>query len=254
MTEKAEEQRAEGRPASLSRQAYLALRDGIILGRYPQGSRLAEQRLAVDLRVSRVPLREAIPQLEVEGFVRTSPRRSTVVEVFDAKAMNDLFDLRLCLEVGAARYAARQAGAGASMTPLDDVLAESREIVQSGDAYRIAQASTQYHEAIILLARNRLMETVMRSVSGRMLWLFYLTSGLDPDAALDEHIYLRDAIADGNERLAEAVAFAHIEHDREPSSRALAEKQPPARRQLGKRTTQGAHSSRPAVTGKDTVP
>src|SRR5689334_3758625 len=86
---------------SLARQVYLALREGIILGTYPQGSRLIEQRLAEELEVSRVPLREAVPQLEMHGFVETSPRRGAVVATWDAKRVNDLFDLRLSLEVGA---------------------------------------------------------------------------------------------------------------------------------------------------------
>lgn len=209
------------RPESLSRQAYLALREGIILGRYPQGSRLAEQRLAEELQISRVPLREAVPQLERDGFVKTYPRRGAVVETWTAKGVNDLFDLRLCLEVGAARYAARQVAAGASMAALDEALHDSQNLVHEGDAYKIAQSSTAYHEAIVELADNELMTTLMRSVSGRMIWLFYLTSKLDADDAFHDHVTLRDAIASGNERVAESVAYAHIERDRIPSFTAL---------------------------------
>ncbi|RFA18159.1 GntR family transcriptional regulator [Subtercola boreus] len=215
--------RAEtGRPDSLSRQAYLAIREGIILGRYPQGSRLAEQRLAEELQVSRVPLREAVPQLEMDGFVRTFPRRGAVVAQWDRKAVDDLFDLRLCLEVGAARFAARQISRGAPLQLLDDALTSSQNVVHEGDAYQIAQASTKYHEAIVDLADNELMKILMRSVSGRMLWLFYLTSQLDADDAFEDHVTLRDAIASGNERVAESVAYAHIERDRLPSFTALA--------------------------------
>ncbi len=211
----------EGRPESLSRQAYLAIREGIILGRYPQGSRLAEQRLAEELEVSRVPLREAVPQLEMDGFVRTFPRRGAVVTKWDAKAVDDLFDLRLCLEVGAARFAARQIAHGASIDPLNEALTASQNVVHEGDPYKIAQASTRYHEAIVDLADNQLLTTLMRSVTGRMLWLFYLTSQLDADDAFEDHVTLRDAVASGNERVAEAVAYAHIERDRLPSFTAL---------------------------------
>ena len=51
---------------SLSSQIYLSIREGIILGRYPQGSRLTEQRLAQEFEVSRIPLREAVPLLDTE--------------------------------------------------------------------------------------------------------------------------------------------------------------------------------------------
>lgn len=209
------------RPESLSRQAYNTIREGIIRGEYPQGSRIAEARIAAELQMSRVPLREAVPQLEQEGFVRTFPRRGAVVTVWDEKAVNDLFDLRLYLEVGAARFAAREVARGASFEPLQKALHYSQDVVHSGDAYRVAEASTWYHEAIVDLSGNDLMKQVMRSVTGRVLWLFYLTSQLDVDDAFDDHVALANAIQSGNERVAESVAYTHIERDRIPSFSAL---------------------------------
>jgi DNA-binding GntR family transcriptional regulator len=201
----------------LSRQIYSTLREGIIVGRYPQGSRLAEARLAAELDVSRVPLREAIPLLEVDGFVQTLPRRGAVVTTWSIKSAHDLFDLRLCLEVGAARYAARQVATGASVAPLREALERAGQVVAGGDAYGIAQDSTWFHEVIVDMTDNALMRSVMRSVSGRMMWLFYLTSDLDQQSAYDGHRELFQAIASGNERVAESVAYTHIERDRAES-------------------------------------
>lgn len=209
------------RPDSLSRRIYAALREGIIRGRYPQGSRLTEQRLAEELAVSRVPLREAVPLLEVDGFVRTLPRRGAIVTTWTAKAAHDLFDLRLCLEVGAARFAARQVAAGASVAPLREVLERSRDGLASGDPYRIAADSTRFHEVVVELTDNELMGSLMRSVAGRMMWLFFMTSELDPMDAYDGHRELLEAIDSGNERVAESVAYTHIERDRLESLRAL---------------------------------
>ncbi|MEV4603280.1 GntR family transcriptional regulator [Amycolatopsis sp. NPDC049253] len=212
----------ERRADSLSSQIYDRLREGIIRGRYPQGSRLAEQRLAEELEVSRVPLREAVPLLEVDGFVRTLPRRGAVVTQWTVQSAHDLFDLRLCLEVGAARFAARQIAQGVSPQPLREALDLSREGVTTGDPYRIAGDSTRFHEVIVKLTGNALMASLMRSVSGRMMWLFYLTSELDVLDALSGHEELLDAIGSGNERLAESVAYMHIERDRAESMAALA--------------------------------
>ena len=211
------------RPDSLSRQIYAALREGIIRGRYPQGSRLAEQRLAEELQVSRVPLREAVPLLAVDGFVRTLPRRSAIVSSWTLRSAHDLFDLRLCLEVGAARYAARQLAAGTSIAPLQAALDRCREGLTSGDAYRIAADSTWFHEVVVDLSENELMRSVTRSVSGRMMWLFYMTSELDPVEAWHGHQELLEAIRSGNERVAESVAYTHIERDRLESVRVLRE-------------------------------
>jgi DNA-binding GntR family transcriptional regulator len=200
---------------------YDTLREGIIRGDYPQGSRLAEQRLADKFQVSRVPLREAVPMLEVDGFVRTLPRRGAIVTTWTMKSVYDLFDLRLCLEVGAARYAARAVGTGAVEFRLDEALRRSREGLATGDEYQIAQDSTWFHEVIVETTNNDLMRSLMRSVLGRMTWLFYMTSSLDQSHAYAAHEDLANAIRLGNERLAESVAYAHIEMDRTESIRVL---------------------------------
>lgn len=209
-------------PRSLSRLVYDTVRDRIILGHYEQGSRLPEQRIGEELAVSRVPLREAVPLLERDGFVRTFPRRGAVVSSWSEKDIDDLFDVRLCIEVGAAGYAARQVAQGASLDHLNAALDEAHHVVEERDAYAIARASTAYHEAIVATAANELMLKMMRTVSGRMTWLFHLTSGLPAEDAYDDHVALRDAIASGNDRVAESVAYAHIERDRRPSFAAMA--------------------------------
>jgi DNA-binding GntR family transcriptional regulator len=209
---------------SLSRLVYSTVRERIILGQYPQGSRLPEQRISEELNVSRVPLREAVPWLERDGFVHSRPRRGAVVAQWDAEVIDDLFDVRLSLEVGAARYAARQVSLGGPMETLNHALDEAQRTVAGGDAYAIARTSTAFHEAVIETSSNELMVRLMQSISGRITWLFFLTSGLPADEAFHDHVLLRDAIASGNERVAESVAYAHIERDRKPTHLAMRDK------------------------------
>jgi DNA-binding GntR family transcriptional regulator len=206
---------------SLTQRVYATVRERIILGQYPPGSRLPEQRIGEELHVSRVPLREAVPLLERDGFVHSLPRRSAVVNRWDATVIDELFDARLSLEVAAARYAAREVGRGGSMTALDHAIDEAHRLVVGGDAYAIAQCSTAFHEAIVAATGNRLMVRLMATISGRITWLFYLSSGLPADEAFHDHVQLRDAIASGNERVAESLAYAHIERDREPTFEAM---------------------------------
>jgi DNA-binding GntR family transcriptional regulator len=209
---------------SLSRLVYSTVRERIILGQYPQGSRLPEQRISEELNVSRVPLREAVPWLERDGFVHSRPRRGAVVSTWNTKAIDDLFDVRLSIEVGAARYAARQVALGGPMDTLNHALGEAQRTVAGGDAYAIATTSTAFHEAVIEASSNDLLLRLMQSISGRITWLFFLTSGLPADEAFHDHVLLRDAIASANERVAESVAYAHIERDRQPTHLAMRDK------------------------------
>jgi DNA-binding GntR family transcriptional regulator len=206
---------------SLSRQIHARIREAIIRGEYPQGHKLAEVRIAEELDVSRVPLREAVPMLELEGFVVTSPRRGAVVTTWTSRLIHELFDLREVLEVGAAGHAARAVARGASSVELEAALAHSHAVVDEGDPYRIAAASTRFHEVIVEMTGNTLMQASMRSVSGRVQWLFYLTSELDSHGAFHDHVELAAAIAGGDERMAESLAYSHIERDRMPSFAAL---------------------------------
>jgi len=208
---------------SLSRRIYSTVRERIILGQYPQGSRLPEKRIGEELDVSRVPLREAVPLLERDGFVHSYPRRGAVVARWDAKAIDDLFDARLSVEVGAARYAARQVAHGGSMDALNVALKEAQRVVEAGDAYAIARGSTAFHEAVVETSKNDLMVRLIQTISGRITWLFYMTSGLPAEEAFHDHVLLRDAIASGNDRVAESVAYAHIERDRQPTFEAMRE-------------------------------
>jgi DNA-binding GntR family transcriptional regulator len=146
-----------------------------------------------------------------------------VVVRWDAKTIDDLFDARLSLEVGAARYAARQVSRGGSMDALNVALKEAQRMVEDGDAYAIARSSTAFHEAVVETSTNELMARLMQTISGRITWLFYLTSGLPAEEAFHDHVLLRDAIASGNDRVAESVAYAHIERDRQPTFEAMRE-------------------------------
>jgi DNA-binding GntR family transcriptional regulator len=201
---------------------YSGIRHAIIIGEFPQGMKLNEQRLANYFNVSRVPLRESMKLLERDGFITALPRRSAVVSIWTASRARDLFDARLGLEVEAARYAARQVALGASTDDIRARLEESDASVKVGNDLEIAEASTAFHVAIVQLTGNRLLQSLMHTISHEMTWLFYLTSQRDSQKACDEHHELLDAICSGNEELAKAVAYTHIELGREPSLAAFA--------------------------------
>lgn len=213
----------------LSFQLYEQLRRSIILGEYPQGTLLYEQRLAADLAVSRVPVREALPLLQNQGFIETKPRRSAVVTTWTAQRINDLFDARLSLEVGATGAAARRVRAGGSLEELEAAIAESEqafiaiESTPSPDnALRLAELNGGVHLALVAAAHNELITSLMQAVAGRLVWLFYLTSGLDYGAPKEAHPAIMEAIRAGNDRLAEALSIGHIEAGRAPTLAALA--------------------------------
>jgi Transcriptional regulators len=210
---------ATGEPGteSVLTRVYRDIRHGVITAEFPPGMRLNEQRFAEMFNVSRPALREAMSLLERDGFIESEPRRSAVVRRWTPKRVNELFDARLALETAGAQYAAREVRGGASTAKLLASLAESDARAHLGDSLSIAEGSTQFHLDAVELSGNELLLSLMRTISHEMVWLFYLTSGRDSQTACDEHHELVDAICSGNEEVARAVAYTHIERGRKPS-------------------------------------
>lgn len=206
---------------SLVAQVYTVLREGIIHGEYAPGSRLRERNLAVDLAASRIPVREALVQLEADGFVVTYPRRGAVVRQLTLRDIEELFDLRLSLEVFAARQAARAIAQGADPRPLQDGLAAADAATAAQDEDAIAVTNAALHELIVATTGNSLLRDIMRPISGRTRWLFRLTSDRDPGDQQHEHHELFAAILQGDVEMAGAIAYAHIERGRRPSLASL---------------------------------
>ncbi len=90
-------------PRSLADRAYLSIREGILRGRFPVGSRLSRRKLAVALGMSHLPVSEALQRLEADGIVETKSRSGTRVSIPTAKNIRDSYVLREALESQAAR-------------------------------------------------------------------------------------------------------------------------------------------------------
>ena len=74
------------------------LRQEILNGSHPSGAQLRQDALAGAYGVSRIPVREALFQLEAEGLVQIVPHRGAIVTTLSPDEINDVFDLRALLE------------------------------------------------------------------------------------------------------------------------------------------------------------
>ena len=95
---------------TLKESVYDSLRRMIQLGELMPGSRLTEIDLALKLKVSRTPLREALNRLERDGLVTNKPRHGYFVTVFELKTLEDAFEVRELLDAHAAALAAEKIG------------------------------------------------------------------------------------------------------------------------------------------------
>src|SRR5512138_3094420 len=90
--------------------AYAFLREKILSGDLPAGSRLKEQEIAAQLGISRTPVREALARLELEGFIKSSPRRGAIVCQLELDEIDEIYEIRAALEHMVAKRACQRAG------------------------------------------------------------------------------------------------------------------------------------------------
>src|SRR5215470_5857225 len=93
---------------ALTDDVLLTLRKAIVAGAIVAGDHIAEVRMAEQLGVSRVPVREAMMALEREGLLQFDARGAARVREFTAEDYEEIFTMRLALEPMAARLACRR--------------------------------------------------------------------------------------------------------------------------------------------------
>jgi DNA-binding GntR family transcriptional regulator len=124
----------EGQPKqTLAATVLDRIRDAIVSGLLVPGSHIDQMQLASDLRVSLVPVREALKKLEGEGFVQIIPRRGAFVAHSSQADMRELYFAREVIEGQAAYYSLEGLGSG-DLSELER-LAEQMHMALISDQY-----------------------------------------------------------------------------------------------------------------------
>ena len=195
---------------SLRERIVARLRQAIITGDLSPSSRLTEPELARQLNVSRTPLREAIRQLEAEGFVTTVPRVGCFVTEITPQDAADVYAIRTVIEGLAARQAAENPDPAKRKT-LEAILTDLAG--RTMDYRQYHEISGKFHDIIVGLSGNRRLQGIYHSLAqhvSRMRTLSLAVRGR-PEISLRGHRRIAAAILRGQGAEAERAMRAHIE-------------------------------------------
>lgn len=190
-----------------------ALRDAIIHGVLAPGERLMEFQLAEQLGVSRTPVREAIRRLELEGFVVMVPRRGTYVADLSMKDINNVFEVRMALDVLAAGLAAERI-TDEELEKMERMLVEISEYIKTNNMDKIVEIDSNFHDVLYQASRNDRLAGIIANLR-EQLTRFRTISMSYPGRlinTLEEHRCLVEAIAQRDMELAQAAAREHLEN------------------------------------------
>jgi DNA-binding GntR family transcriptional regulator len=153
---------------TLTSETVNRLRLAILEGKLPEGTSLPEAQTAAKLGVSRVPVREALVELERQGLVEFDPKGRAVVRAFTDEDILEIRTLRGALQTMAARHAASRLTED-DVARLEDILERARG---TKDLTRFSALDSAFHDEIVAISRHRLLKRVWADLRARMeLWL-----------------------------------------------------------------------------------
>jgi DNA-binding GntR family transcriptional regulator len=193
--------------------AYTALRDVIVsLSVYdePGEVRLDERQLAQDLGISRTPVREAMAQLEREGFVRSIPRRGIYVVRKTKREVIEMITAWAALESMAARLI--------TFNATDDEIATLRAMFATFENGRLhanldeySEVNIQFHQAIIRMSHNTVLIHLAENLFTHMRMIRRKTIGEDDraDRSIRDHMNIIQALEARDTARAEDLVRQH---------------------------------------------
>lgn len=183
------------------------LRSRIIAGEIGEGEQLLQEQLASDLGVSRIPLREAMRQLEAEGLITLTSHRGGVVSVLTMDQIRELFEIRACLESWLLTLAI-PVMTNADFESLDAIIDE----MHPGEIAHWGELNWRFHQALYAPARRdqtlQMLRRVHHNLDRYLRVQISVTSGWQK--ANVEHRSIVDFCRSRDVRRAAALLDSHI--------------------------------------------
>lgn len=202
------------RDTSLSKLVRDEMLSLILTGELGPGQRINEPDVAARLKVSRVPVREALRELESSGLVASRKHAGVFVRVLDAKEIADLYDLRSALDGHAGRLAARlpEAPRKALVKRLTALLREMKAHGRKHDVQAYYAGNLAFHWAVVEAADNAALLRTYRGLVQQLHLsrLKNLSQDLGMQLSMAEHEQIVAAIAAGDAERCRALQEAHV--------------------------------------------
>ncbi|KAB8335657.1 GntR family transcriptional regulator [Scytonema tolypothrichoides VB-61278] len=137
-----------------------ALREAIVAGIFQEGQSLRQDEIATQFGVSRIPVREALRQLEAEGLVTLHLNRGATVSAISPAEAQEIFEIRSALEVKAIQLAIPKLTA----SDLEKATVILEQTDQTTDAGMLAKLNWELHETLYKSAERPRLLTIIKTL------------------------------------------------------------------------------------------
>lgn len=202
------------------------LRDEIIRGAIPEGAQLRQDAIAMQYHVSRIPVREALRQLDAEGLITIVPNRGAIVPALSATDIEELFTIRALLEPEILKHSVPRL-TDSDFAEADAVLRRYESELQREDhLFSWGRLNWQFHSILYSRAERPYTMAVIRNVNNsgeRYTRLqLYLTHGIK--RANEEHHQILEFCRQRDVASACKLLKQHIQYAGQSLKQALQER------------------------------
>ena len=196
---------------TLRERVYKVLRDAILNGDLKPGQKLPQEWLSQEMKVSRMPIREAIKRLETEGLIESIPYKESRVADFSSKDIEEIYSIRALLEGYAARLATNKVWEK-ELEELKKINEEMIGLLDQKKYHRIPALNERFHQNIYNGCENerlcKIIKDLWRSIPKDSFWVI-------PDRigrSLTDHLKIIKALKDKDGKLVEKLIREHIKN------------------------------------------
>jgi DNA-binding GntR family transcriptional regulator len=189
---------------SAKESAFNQIQQWIIDGTLRPGEKLNDTELASALGSSRTPVRESLQLLEVQGFVRMFPGKSTEVTEIEREAIKDLLPPLAALQSLSAELAIDFIEEE-QLKQLEEINEHFAKLIYSNNAYAALKADEEFHQVIIEITKNTYIKNMVKSLQAHVRRHFFHNSIILAERSIEEHKAIITAMKHGNKDKAAAI-------------------------------------------------
>jgi len=185
--------------------------EAIMNGEFEPGDRIVESSLARQLGVSQAPVREAIRDLVMMGFLETEPYKGTSVRSFSAEDLYEVYTVRAALEALSARLAASRL-TDEDAENLQHILDEMVKAGREHDLDGMTRLDNEFHETILQISGNKVLYQLWKTLQfGYWTIVTARMSSFDLEMLAIRHEELLEALKTRDPDKARRAMRRHIE-------------------------------------------
>lgn len=147
--------------------AYNSLRDAIAYGEMKPGERLVEKKVCETYNLGRTPVREALSQLQIEGYLDFTPNQGFSVSKMSIESVREIYDVIAVLEGHAIKAAAKRI-TEEELRELERIQKSLWKAVCAKDQKAWVEHNSAFHEVLTKAGRNQCLSSLIGNLRRRV--------------------------------------------------------------------------------------